>query len=296
MTLSGNEKLTNLNQAKSWPENLPLVSVGLPVFNGKELVARAIEAILNQTYPNFELIISDNNSNDGTSAICEAYAVSDKRIRYIRQPQNIGAFKNFRFVLDQSIGEYFFWASCDDTRSPDYVALNVAFLNTHSDYCGSTSPTRDEDGKFNPRWMGDRALSQDSSERRILTYFKGWHRNSIFYSVYRRDVLVNNAVLYGSGHLGQDWTMIIQLASSAKFHRLDEGELVLGTGGISKSIRHLRSMRKLPIEFIFPHWQMLMFLKHASKDFSLQARVRLLFRAWLLETRANLGRLINIFN
>jgi glycosyltransferase involved in cell wall biosynthesis len=273
----------------------PLVSIGLPIYNGANKVVAAIEGILAQTYRHFELIISDNASSDETAKICEVYAEKDPRVRYVRQAANIGPFKNFRFVMEQAQGKYFFWASCDDTRSPDYVAVNVAFLEAHPDYCASTSRARDEGGRFNPRWMGDRALTQTRAEDRILTYFKGWHRNSIFYSMYRREVLVDNPVLYGPEHLGQDWTMIIQLAKSGKFQRLEQGELVLGTGGISKGIRHLRSVRKQRIEYFFPHWELCMYLKEISKDFSLRGRIILFIRAVTLNIRANLMRLIHVF-
>ncbi len=273
----------------------PLVSIGVPIFNGAASIAETITKLLAQTYQNIELIVSDNCSTDETQKICEIFATKDLRIKYFRQSENKGVGYNFRFVLEQARGKYFLWNAGDDTRSANYVAVNVAFLEANPDFCASTSRARDEGGGFNPRWMGDRALTQDRAEDRILTYFKGWHRNSIFYSMYRREVLVDNPVLYGPEHLGQDWTMIIQLAKSAKFQRLEQGELVLGTGGISKSIRHLRSMRKQPIEFFFPHWQLIMFLKDVAKDFTFWGRMQLGFRAWLLDTRANLGRLINIF-
>jgi glycosyltransferase involved in cell wall biosynthesis len=272
-----------------------LVSIGLPVYNGATKVSAAIEGLLAQTYRNIELIISDNCSTDETQKICGEFAVRDKRIKYFRQAENIGAGRNFRFVLEQAQGKYFLWNAGDDTRSPDYVAVNVAFLEAHPDYCASTSRARDEGGRFNPRWMGDRALTQTRAEDRILTYFKGWHRNSIFYSMYRREVLVDNPVLYGPEHLGQDWTMIIQLAKSGKFQRLEQGELVLGTGGISKGIRHLRSVRKQRIEYFFPHWELCMYLKEISKDFSLRGRIILFIRAVTLNIRANLMRLIHVF-
>ena len=63
------------------------ISVGLPVYNGANYLAAAIESILGQTYPDFELVISDNASSDGTADICQAYARRDGRIRYIRQPR-----------------------------------------------------------------------------------------------------------------------------------------------------------------------------------------------------------------
>jgi glycosyltransferase involved in cell wall biosynthesis len=274
----------------------PLVSIGMPIFNGAASLAETITKLLAQTYQNIELIVSDNCSTDETQKICEIFATKDLRIKYFRQSENKGVGYNFRFVLEQARGKYFLWNAGDDTRSADYIAVNLAFLEAHPDFCASTSRARDEGGRFNPRWMGDRALTQDRAEDRILTYFSGWHRNSIFYSMYRREVLADNPVLYGPEHLGQDWTMIIQLAKFAKFQRLEQGELVLGTGGISKSIRHLRSVRKRRIEYFFPHWELCMFLKDVAKDFSFWGRMRLGFRAWLLDTRANLGRLINIFN
>jgi glycosyltransferase involved in cell wall biosynthesis len=279
----------------SYQNTNPLVSIGVPIFNGATSLPNTLTKLLAQTYQNIELVVSDNCSTDDTQKICEAFAKKDKRIKYFRQSENGGVGRNFRFVLERAQGKYFLWNAGDDTRSPDYVAVNVAFLEAHPDYCASTSRARDEGGRFNPRWMGDRALTQTRAEDRILTYFKGWHRNSIFYSMYRREVLVDNSVLYGPEHLGQDWTMIIQLAKFAKFQRLEQGELVLGTGGISKGIRHLRGVRKRRIEYFFPHWELCMHLKEVSTDFSLRGRIVLLMRAVILNIRANLMRLIHVF-
>ena len=271
----------------------PLVSIGLPVFNGAGRIAVTIEGLLAQTHQNFELIISDNCSTDETEKICRNYAAQDRRIKYFRQAQNIGATLNFKFVLEQAKGKYFFWAACDDTRSSDFVEVNVAFLVVNPDYCASTSQARDAGGKFNPRWMGDRPLTQNTLEDRILTYFKGWHRNSIFYSIYRREVMINHPLLYHPEFLGQDWAMIMHTAQDGKFQRLEQGELVLGKGGMSKGIHHLRNMRKRRIEYFFPHWELSMYLMEISKDFSWRGRITLFVRALILNIRANLMRLIH---
>ena len=66
-----------MNTAVSETLELPLVSIGLPVYNGEVGVGKAIEAFLAQSFSNFELIISDNASNDGTEAICREAAVKD---------------------------------------------------------------------------------------------------------------------------------------------------------------------------------------------------------------------------
>ena len=78
----------------------PKVSIGLPVYNGGEFIRAAIESILAQTFPDFELNISDNASTDETEAICRDYAAQDQRIRYVRQSTNLGAGANFKFVFE----------------------------------------------------------------------------------------------------------------------------------------------------------------------------------------------------
>jgi glycosyltransferase involved in cell wall biosynthesis len=101
----------------------PCVSIGMPVFNGENYIHEAISSLLAQTFTSFELIISDNASMDNTEIICKKFAEQDKRIRYIRQPENFGATANFRYVLDQSSGEYFMWAAHDDIWDKEWLAV-----------------------------------------------------------------------------------------------------------------------------------------------------------------------------
>lgn len=104
-------------------ENMPLISIGLPVFNGGKYIKEALDTALNQTYKNFELIISDNGSTDNTQSICEDYCANDKRIKYTRQPENMGSAWNFKFVLEQSAGKQFAWIACDDFRNNNWLEL-----------------------------------------------------------------------------------------------------------------------------------------------------------------------------
>ena len=83
---------------------VPRLSIGLPVYNGEKFLAESIESLLGQTYEDFELIISDNASTDGTADICRRYAQQDPRIRYIRQRQNIGSAPNHNFVIRAGAG------------------------------------------------------------------------------------------------------------------------------------------------------------------------------------------------
>ncbi len=102
-------------------KNIPLISIGLPVFNGESRIKNAIDDLLMQTYPNVEIIISDNASSDGTAEICRSYAEKYSVIRYIRHEKNLGAWQNFSFVLSEAKGEYFMWAAHDDRRSSNWI-------------------------------------------------------------------------------------------------------------------------------------------------------------------------------
>jgi glycosyltransferase involved in cell wall biosynthesis len=109
----------------------PLVSIGLPVYNGENFLRQALEALLAQDYKRFELIISDNGSRDGTEAICREFQHRDSRVRYIRHGENRGSPWNFKYVAQQARGEYFLWAAHDDLWSPSFLEKCVPMLEEH---------------------------------------------------------------------------------------------------------------------------------------------------------------------
>ena len=108
----------------------PRVSMGLPVFNGEEFLPRAIKSLLDQDYGDFELIISDNTSTDGTQRICEDFARQDKRIRYARNERNIGLAPNHNKTFRMARGEYFKWVAHDDEYSPKMLSSFVEALDS----------------------------------------------------------------------------------------------------------------------------------------------------------------------
>lgn len=101
--------------------NTPLVSIGVPVYNGEKLIARALNALLEQDYKNIEIIISDNGSTDKTAKICRDFLSKDRRVKYYRSDQNNGSSWNFNRVVELSGGKYFMWAAHDDLREPSFV-------------------------------------------------------------------------------------------------------------------------------------------------------------------------------
>ena len=105
------------------------VVIGLPVYNGDNYLAAAIDSILAQSYGDFDLLISDNASTDGTEEICRAYVKRDPRIRYIRQAQNAGAAANHNLIVPMTDSLYFKWAAHDDLLAPNFLAACVDVLD-----------------------------------------------------------------------------------------------------------------------------------------------------------------------
>jgi glycosyltransferase involved in cell wall biosynthesis len=106
----------------------PTVSIGLPVYNGDRYLAETIQSILAQTYSDLELIICDNASTDATREICEQFAARDRRVRYHRNPENLGAARNFNRTVELARGKYFKWNGHDDPMPPTLLERCVAAL------------------------------------------------------------------------------------------------------------------------------------------------------------------------
>lgn len=107
-------------------DRMPPVTIMVPAFNADKFLREAIESLLAQTYADFEMIISDNASEDGTEAICRRFAEQDPRIRYTRNPVNLGSNGNFLNLLALSRGQYLFLASDHDLWRPDLLERYMA--------------------------------------------------------------------------------------------------------------------------------------------------------------------------
>src|SRR4051812_45028693 len=94
--------------------SVPPLSICLPVYNGERYLAAAIASLQRQTFSDFELVISDNASTDGTEAICREAAAGDSRIQYHRSEKNLGAAPNFNRTFSLSRAPLTRWASHDD--------------------------------------------------------------------------------------------------------------------------------------------------------------------------------------
>ncbi len=113
-------------------KTLPKISIGLPTYNRPDMLSEVLELFHRQTYSDFELIVSDNASPDPkVKRLCEHYAALDPRIRYVQHPINLGAEKNFWYVLDQASAPLFMWAADDDLWPLDFLEKGVTALEAN---------------------------------------------------------------------------------------------------------------------------------------------------------------------
>ncbi|MFI9380536.1 glycosyltransferase family 2 protein [Kutzneria sp. NPDC052558] len=104
---------------------MPLVSVGLPTYNGVERIEPVVRSVLGQDHADLELVISDNASTDGTEELCRSLAAEDSRIVYHRNPVNVGLLNNFIGAMRLARGEFFRWVGDDDWLAPDCVSRGL---------------------------------------------------------------------------------------------------------------------------------------------------------------------------
>ena len=116
----------------------PLVTIGMPVYNGERYIREALDSVLAQPYQNLEVIVADDASVDATAPVCEDYARRDGRIRVHRHSRNIGMSANFDWVLAQARGTYFTYLAQDDGLEPAFLPRAVDYLDTHPEVvlCG----------------------------------------------------------------------------------------------------------------------------------------------------------------
>ena len=109
------------------------ITIGMPVFNDIDFIEQSLKSILGQSFKDFNLIISDDGSSDGSQVICERYAAMDNRITYIRQPKNLGISRNMEFLLSQAITPYFMWAADDDLWDKTFIEKLITLLNQNKE-------------------------------------------------------------------------------------------------------------------------------------------------------------------
>lgn len=121
----------------------PFFTIGLPTYNRADFLRECLAHLLQQSFPDFELVIADNCSTDHTPDVVASF--SDPRIRYVRHDQNVGGFENFRFLTRRIRGQYFVVNQDDDLLHHDFLRRCHAAVAPHDDIVLYATPL----------WRGD---------------------------------------------------------------------------------------------------------------------------------------------
>ena len=158
-------------------ESIPLVSICIPTYNRAERYLReCIQTAVDQTYPNIEIIVSDNCSTDNTQEIVESFG--EKRIQYVRHAENIGPINNFNYCLQAAKGDFFLLLHDDDQIDHDFVETCMQAANFNKDIGLIISGTRliDSEGRA-VKEMPNRAVGP-STEDLFISWFN--HKTALY--------------------------------------------------------------------------------------------------------------------
>ena len=201
----------------------PLVSIGMPVWNGESFIEETIKSLLMQTFRDFELIISDNASDDRTPTICRHYAERDRRIRYFRLQTNIGAAPNFNEVFRIARGRYFKWACHDDTYLPDFLIRCVEVFQSSAPDVVVVYPKTEMIDEKN-RSLGIDRLNLSVGGRmphlRLTHFMKNIHWSNPMFGLIRSEKL-RKTRLHDS-FIGSDHVLLAELLMLGEFREVPE--------------------------------------------------------------------------
>ena len=195
----------------------PALTIGLPVYNGERYLDAAAESVLTQSFRDFELIISDNASSDGTEAIGRMLAARDPRVMYRRNDRNLGLNGNFNLLVPLARGRLFKWATSDDLLRAGYLERCVAAIDADpavvlaypkTDFIDADGATID---RTDPGWH---LVSDDPAERLRSAVTAGHFVNAAL-GVIRTDALRRTRLL--PSYSGGDFRLMTELSLLGKF-------------------------------------------------------------------------------
>jgi glycosyltransferase involved in cell wall biosynthesis len=192
----------------------PRVSIGLPVYNGENYLEAAVESLLLQDFRDFELIISDNASDDGTEAICRRFAQADKRVQYHRSDTNRGAAWNYNRVFELARGEYFKWQAHDDVCLPGFLKSCLEVFDAAPASVVLVYPKTsiiDEHGKVMPHLVAETLDVRDASpHRRLAKVLKNLNMACPVFGLIRSSTLRQTRLI--GRFIASDYVLLSELA------------------------------------------------------------------------------------
>lgn len=241
----------------------PTVSVGMPVFNGAHWIKQSIDSLLDQSFQDFEIIVSDNASTDDTDAICRSYAARDNRVRYYRNERNRGAVANYNAVFEYASGRYFKWASSNDYCAPEFLARCVDVLEQRDDVvlCYPRCRLFDSAIEEAENYDDNLDLQDDDAPTRFKRLLANIRLNNVMNGVIRADALGRTKLI--STHYSADINMMAELVLHGKFVEVPEYLFYRRMDRLAST--RLKSAQEvlahhdpaLKREMLFPHWRLI---------------------------------------
>jgi len=224
----------------------PRVSVVMSVYNGERYLVQAIDSILNQTFADFEFIIINDGSTDGSADILRAY--DDPRLRIIEQA-NVGLTRSLNRGIALAQGEYIARMDDDDISLPERLARQVAFLNTRPEIGVVGSACRIIDELNGREWVQRVPLSDEELSRALIRGNPVVHTSVMMRkSVLRAVGGYNEAYPYS-----QDYELWVRLATHTRLANLPEVLVVhrhhWGTVSTTKDTELLRLWLRMRIRY-----------------------------------------------
>jgi glycosyltransferase involved in cell wall biosynthesis len=202
------------------PPHPPLVSVVMPAYNAERYVALAVEGLLRQTLRDFELLVIDDGSTDGTAAILDRFAARDSRIAVIHQPANQGYARALNLGLARARGRFIARHDADDVSLPERLARQAQFLEAHPEVGLAASRVQvvDEAGRalaVDPYAGG---LDNAALQRELLDHNPLCHGSVML----RRACLAQTGPYDESVELTEDYDLWLRLAEITQLAKLPE--------------------------------------------------------------------------
>jgi len=223
------------SEIKGNADRFPLVSIGIPTYNGSAFIELAVQSVLKQDYEPKEILISDDCSTDNTAQVCEQLCMTHPGIKYFRQPKNIGLVRNFDFVLQHASGDLFMWVAHDDTLEPGILKKYTQFLAHHPEYSLVSGQIRYWSDNKHVFYEKDLSLEQSSPSMRVLLYYSKVVHGAMYYGLQRG---TTGRVIPLRNRIGDDWHFVANLAYLGRIKNLDCVGYNKKLGGTSKNFKH----------------------------------------------------------
>lgn len=260
----------------------PKISVCIPVRNGERFLSQALESVFSQTYGDFEVIVFDNASTDGTVSMVERFATGNDRVRLFRNERNIGLVGNFNACLTRARGEYIKFLCADDLLLPPCLERMASALDKHTSVSLVTG--------------GRKLVDEEGSVVGVRRYA------GIEGIIHGQEAI--NRSLFGANYIGEPTAVMFRRALASRgyredmshlmdmemwFHLLEQGDLACLLEPLCAVRRHANQMTMHSIKSgalvednirLFEEYGHKPYIRHGRIKES-SRRLRLAYRVWL---------------